>query len=158
MVASRAMDKMRFFRSQIGANRRHGIDKVLGGACGYLGGLSPFWSWSTTGSPDAIIAIGMDRTQKIRVATAEDLLDSEALIGEDLSDLAPYFEMAYIGEEGEHGNWFWSSMTWGGHWRERIGVEIARGVARCVEKAARGGWGGSAATSGRHHEFDRDCC
>lgn len=53
---------------------------------------------------------------------------------------------------------FWSSMTWGGHWRERIGVEIARGVARCVEKAATGGWGGSAATSGRHHEFDRDCC
>ena len=33
--------------------------------------------------------------------------DSEALIGEDLSDLAPYFEMAYMGEEGEHGNWFW---------------------------------------------------
>lgn len=30
-----------------------------------------------------------------RVATAEDLLDSEALAGEDLSDLAPYFEMAY---------------------------------------------------------------
>ena len=53
---------------------------------------------------------------------------------------------------------FWSSITWGGHWRERIGVEIARGVARCVEKAATGGWGGSAATSGRHHEFDRDCC
>eukprot|EP01043_Picozoa_sp_COSAG02_P007624 COSAG02_NODE_231_length_27944_cov_5.843347_16_plen_124_part_00 len=21
-----------------------------------------------------------------------------------------------------------------------------------------GGWGGSAATNGRHHEFDRDCC
>ena len=30
--------------------------------------------------------------------------------------------------------------------------------SRCVEKAATGGWGGSAATSGRHHEFDRDCC
>ena len=53
---------------------------------------------------------------------------------------------------------FWSSMTWGGHWRERIGVEIARGVARCVEKAATGGWVGSGAASGRHHEFDRDCC
>ena len=39
---------------------------------------------------------------------------------------------------------FWSSMTWGGHWRERIGVEIARGVARCVAKAATGGWGGVA--------------
>ena len=32
----------------------------------------------------------------------------------------------------------WSSMTWGGHWRQRIGVEIARGVARCVERAATG--------------------
>ena len=53
---------------------------------------------------------------------------------------------------------FWSSMTWGGHWRERIGVEIARGVARCVEKAATGGWVGSGAASGHHHEFDRDCC
>eukprot|EP01043_Picozoa_sp_COSAG02_P047019 COSAG02_NODE_4464_length_5334_cov_9.211652_1_plen_100_part_00 len=54
---------------------------------------------------------------------------------------------------------FWSSMTWGGHWRERIGVEIARGVARCVEKAATGGrWVGSGAASGRHHELDRDCC
>eukprot|EP01043_Picozoa_sp_COSAG02_P025881 COSAG02_NODE_1471_length_12452_cov_7.724358_2_plen_152_part_00 len=33
-----------------------------------------------------------------------------------------------------------------------------RGVARCVEKAATGGWAGSGAASGRHHEFDRDCC
>ena len=32
----------------------------------------------------------------------------------------------------------WSSMTWGGHWRQGIGVEIARGVARCVERAATG--------------------
>ncbi len=37
------------------------------------------------------------------------------------------------------------------------GVEIARGVARCVEKAATRGWVGSGAASGRH-EFDRDCC
>eukprot|EP01043_Picozoa_sp_COSAG02_P075551 COSAG02_NODE_15632_length_1152_cov_1.052182_1_plen_171_part_00 len=42
-----------------------------------------------------------------RVAAAEDLLGSEELIGEDLSDLAPYYEMAYLGEEGEHGSWFW---------------------------------------------------
>ena len=42
-----------------------------------------------------------------RVATVEDLLRSEELIGEDLSDLAPYYEMAYLGEEGEHGSWFW---------------------------------------------------
>ena len=47
MVASRAMDEMRFSRSRIGANRRHGIDKVLGGVCGYLGELSPFWSCAT---------------------------------------------------------------------------------------------------------------
>ena len=30
----------------------------------------------------------------------------------------------------------WSAMNWGGHWRQRIGVEIARGLARCVERAA----------------------
>ena len=33
----------------------------------------------------------------------------------------------------------WSAMIWGGHWRQRIGVEIARGLARCIE---RGGWTG----------------
>ncbi len=47
MVASRAMDKMRFSRSRIGANKRHEIDKVLGGVCGYLGELSPFRSCAT---------------------------------------------------------------------------------------------------------------
>ena len=52
----------------------------------------------------------------------------------------------------------WSSMTWGGHWRQRIGVEIARGVARCVEKAATGGWVGSGNSRGHSHEYDRDCC
>ena len=52
----------------------------------------------------------------------------------------------------------WSSVTWGGHWRQRIGVEIARGVARCVEKAATGGWAGSGAGHSRSHEYDRDCC
>ena len=141
-----------------------------------------------------------------RVACVEDLLQSEELIGEDLSDLAPYFEMAYLGEGGQHGSWFWleeeagdlvergkrverggavgkwvwissddglrqgaplscvlaaqtwSSMTWGGHWRQRIGVEIARGVARCVEKAATGGWVGSGSSHGHSHEYDRDCC
>ena len=30
----------------------------------------------------------------------------------------------------------WSAMSWGGHWRQRIGVEIVRGLARCVERAA----------------------
>ena len=52
----------------------------------------------------------------------------------------------------------WSSMTWGEHWRQRVGVEIARGVARCVEKAATGGWTGSRTATGRSHEYDRDCC
>ena len=52
----------------------------------------------------------------------------------------------------------WSSVTWGGHWEQRIGVEIARGVARCVEKAATGGWAGSTSKRYRSHEYDRDCC
>ena len=30
----------------------------------------------------------------------------------------------------------WSAMIWGGHWRQRIGVEVARGLARCIERAA----------------------
>ena len=51
----------------------------------------------------------------------------------------------------------WSSMTWGGHWRQRIGVEIARGVARCVERAATGGWAGSGAGHSGSHEYDPDC-
>ena len=53
----------------------------------------------------------------------------------------------------------WSSMTWGGHWRQRIGVEIARGVARCVERAATtGGWARSGTGRGCSQEYDRDCC
>ena len=51
----------------------------------------------------------------------------------------------------------WSSMTWGGHWRQRIGVEIARGVARCVERAATGGWASSGTGRGCSHEYDPDC-
>jgi hypothetical protein len=39
-----------------------------------------------------------------RVACGEDLMDSEKLIGVDLSDLAAYYDMAYM---GEHGSWFW---------------------------------------------------
>jgi hypothetical protein len=39
-----------------------------------------------------------------RVAAGEDLVNSEQLIGEDLSDLLPYYEMAYM---QEHGSWFW---------------------------------------------------
>ena len=29
----------------------------------------------------------------------------------------------------------WSAMSWGGHWRQRISVEIVRGLARCVERS-----------------------
>ena len=52
----------------------------------------------------------------------------------------------------------WSSMTWGGHWRQRIGVEIARGVARCVERAATGGWTSGDSGHRGSREYDRDCC
>ena len=52
----------------------------------------------------------------------------------------------------------WSSVTWGGHWRQRIGIEIARGVARCVEKAATGGGVSGGGKRCRSHEYDRDCC
>ena len=52
----------------------------------------------------------------------------------------------------------WSAMTWGGHWRQRIGVEIARGSARCIERAAtRGRVEGSSARS-RSQEWDPSCC
>ena len=51
----------------------------------------------------------------------------------------------------------WSSMTWGEHWRQRIDVEIARGVARCVERAATGGWASSGTGRGCSHEYDPDC-
>ena len=31
-------------------------------------------------------------------------------------------------------------------------------LARCVEKAATGGWVGSGSSRGHSHEYDRDCC
>eukprot|EP01043_Picozoa_sp_COSAG02_P073550 COSAG02_NODE_14348_length_1281_cov_28.872250_1_plen_88_part_00 len=44
------------------------------------------------------------------MAAAEDLVNSEQLIGEDLSDLLPYYEMAY---QQEHGSWFWLAQYHG---------------------------------------------
>ena len=52
----------------------------------------------------------------------------------------------------------WSAMTWGGHWRQRIGVEIFKGVARCVERAASGGRVGGGSATGRTQEWDPHCC
>ena len=52
----------------------------------------------------------------------------------------------------------WSAMNWGGHWRQRIGVEIARGLARCVEWAATGGRVGGSSARSRSLEWDPSCC
>ena len=51
----------------------------------------------------------------------------------------------------------WSAMTWGGHWRQRIGVEIFKGVARCVERAASRGRVGGGSATGRTQEWDPHC-
>ena len=58
----------------------------------------------------------------------------------------------------------WFAMIWGGHWWQRIGVEIARGLARCIERAAAslrvtagGRVEGSSARS-RSQEWDPGCC
>ena len=52
----------------------------------------------------------------------------------------------------------WSAMSWGGHWRQRIGVEIVRGLARCVERAATGGWSaGQAGIPASSLEWSQDC-
>ena len=52
----------------------------------------------------------------------------------------------------------WSAMIWGGHWRQRIGVEIARGLARCIERAAAGGRVEGSSARGRSQEWDPSCC
>jgi len=51
----------------------------------------------------------------------------------------------------------WSAMSWGGHWRQRIGVEIVRGLARCVERAATGGQTGEQAGTASSLEWSQDC-
>ena len=64
-----------------------------------------------------------------RVATVEDLLNSEELIGEDLSDLTPYYEMAYLGDEDQHGNWFWLEEDQSGETDEEDTNVVQRGGA-----------------------------
>ena len=52
----------------------------------------------------------------------------------------------------------WSAMSWWGHWRQRIGVEIVRGLARIVERAATGGQtGGHAGGPASSLEWSQDC-
>ena len=52
----------------------------------------------------------------------------------------------------------WSAINWGGHWRQRIGVEIARGLARCIERAATGGRVEGSSARSRSQEWDPSCC
>ena len=52
----------------------------------------------------------------------------------------------------------WSAMSWRGHWSQRIGVEIVRGLARSVERAATGGQtGGQAGGLASSLEWSQDC-
>eukprot|EP01044_Picomonas_judraskeda_P001054 COSAG03_NODE_56_length_15957_cov_538.173225_3_plen_414_part_00 len=52
----------------------------------------------------------------------------------------------------------WSAMSWWGHWRQRIGVEIVRGLARIVERAATGGQtGGHVGGPASSLEWSQDC-
>ena len=51
----------------------------------------------------------------------------------------------------------WSAMSWGGHWRQRIGVEIVRGLARSVERAATGGQTGEQEGTASSLEWSQDC-
>jgi len=53
----------------------------------------------------------------------------------------------------------WSALNWEGHWRQRIGVEIMRGVARCIQRSADSS-SMVASVSGRRRnlEYDRHCC
>ncbi len=52
----------------------------------------------------------------------------------------------------------WSAMSWWGHWRQRIGVEIVRGLARIVERAATGDQtGGHVGGPASSLEWSQDC-
>ena len=53
----------------------------------------------------------------------------------------------------------WSAMSWGGHWRQRIAVEIVRGLARCVERSATGtrSGGKSKSLASSDQEWHADC-
>jgi hypothetical protein len=52
----------------------------------------------------------------------------------------------------------WSAMSWRGHWRQRIGVEIVRGLARIVERAATADQtGGHVSGPASSLEWSQDC-
>ena len=53
----------------------------------------------------------------------------------------------------------WSAMSWGGHWRQRIAVEIVRGLARSVERSATGTRSGGKpkGPAGSDQEWHADC-
>ena len=53
----------------------------------------------------------------------------------------------------------WSALNWEGHWRQRIGVEIMRGVARCIQRSADSSSMATTVSSRRRNlEYDRHCC
>ena len=84
-------------------------------------------------------------------------------VGEVLGDESEDFlrEVAKVAEHCRRGVGdltHWSAMIWGGHWRQRIGVEIARGLARCIERAATGGRVEGSSARSRSQEWDPSCC
>ena len=63
-----------------------------------------------------------------RVTLMEELLGSEELLGVDFSDLAPYFESAFM---QEYGNWFWV---------EGEAEAVGQGVAKADRGGGQGRW------------------
>ena len=79
-------------------------------------------------------------------------LEAEELIGEAI-------RVAEFNRKGVGDLAHWSALNWEGHWRQRIGVEIMRGVARCVQRSADcSSMVASASSRRRQLEFDRNCC
>jgi len=78
--------------------------------------------------------------------------EAEDLIGEAVS-------VAEYNRKGLGDLAHWSALNWEGHWRQRIGVEIMRGVARCIQRSADSS-SMVASVSGRRRnlEYDRHCC
>eukprot|EP01043_Picozoa_sp_COSAG02_P002400 COSAG02_NODE_55_length_43887_cov_30.660364_21_plen_109_part_00 len=78
--------------------------------------------------------------------------EAEDLIGEAI-------RVAEFNRKGVGDLAHWSALNWEGHWRQRVGVEIMRGVARCVRRSADCSSMVASASSRRHEpEFDRNCC
>jgi hypothetical protein len=78
--------------------------------------------------------------------------EAEELIGEAI-------RVAEFNRKGVGDLAHWSALNWEGHWRQRIGVEIMRGVARCVQRSADcSSMVASASSRRRQLEFDRNCC